>query len=107
MGQTEVRVAQLTMDKWMAFARWLGQSLRSRYVRELERQVARLERENREWRDALFAVRGIPLPEELRPPVSSVPGVMRRGPMSPSQRMREMERRDAEAAAKEMERASA
>lgn len=82
------------------FLRWLGQAVRGRYVRELEREVARLENEVREYRDALFAVRGIPLPDELRPAATGG-GVIRPPRRTWSQIRSEYERKDAEKAANE------
>ena len=66
---------------WREIIAWLGQRLRSRYVRLLEEDVARLRAENRALVNSLLGTAGFPpvtLDEELRRGATPLPPVRRR-----------------------------
>ncbi len=48
------------MEQFLEFLRVMGRMLRSRYVRELEREVARLRAENRALLNSLLGTAGVP-----------------------------------------------
>jgi len=66
---------------WQTIIAWIGRNLRSRYVRLLEEEVARLRAENRALVNSLLGTAGFPpvtLDEELRRGVTPLPPVRRR-----------------------------
>ena len=76
---------------WKKFAGWASQHARSRYVRMLEQDVARLRAENRALTNSLLGTAGFPpvaLDEELRSGVAMTP--VRRRTWTQIAREREM-----------------
>jgi hypothetical protein len=66
---------------WRAIVTWLARHARSRYVRMLEEEVARLRAENRALVNSLLGTAGFPpvsLDEDLRRGAVALPPVRRR-----------------------------
>jgi hypothetical protein len=66
---------------WQAIMTWLARHARSRYVRMLEEEVARLRAENRALVNSLLGTAGFPpvsLDEDLRRGAVALPPVRRR-----------------------------
>jgi hypothetical protein len=66
---------------WTTIANWMDRHLRSRYVRMLEEEVARLRGENRALVNSLLGTAGFPpiaLEEEVRRGFAAMPAVRKR-----------------------------